>query len=63
MDIAAKVARLSRMAVELKKQVEELKAQQRLSTLLEVIEARQKQHLRLLIESRKERRLVLMQSM
>ena len=42
MDTTSKVARLSRIATELKKQVKELKAQQRPSTPPKVIESRQK---------------------
>ena len=40
MDTTAKVAHLSKIATDLKKQVEELKAQQSPSTPSEVIEAR-----------------------
>ena len=58
MDTTSKVARLSRIATDLKKQVKELKAQQRPSTPPKVIEAHQKQHLRLLIELNKERNYV-----
>ena len=41
-DAAAKVAHLSKIAVDLKKQVEDIKAQQRLSMPLEVLEVHQK---------------------